>query len=122
MKSTGYIAIEAVLDACAHAADFRTPPPPSSPNAMAVDDKPPYTPGGPLSPSSLSKRQQTLGEGHMPTRDRSTPPLETLHPIKAVVDEMREQRMSMVANSAQYSFTYTAVLEGLANGMTLRQS
>ena len=48
---------------------------------------------------------------HMPTRARDTPPLESLDPIRGAVDELREQRMSMVANVSQYTFCYEAVLE-----------
>ena len=48
---------------------------------------------------------------HMPSRGRSTPPLERYDPIRGCLDEMREQRMGMVANMSQYSFCYEAILE-----------
>jgi hypothetical protein len=35
-------------------------------------------------------------------------------PVPAIVDLMREARMSMIANAAQYTFTYRAILEGIA--------
>jgi len=44
----------------------------------------------------------------------SNPLLEDSNPVLAVVDRMREARMSMVANAAQYTFTYRTILEALA--------
>ena len=48
----------------------------------------------------------------LPQHRRPTPPIEAPDPIKSGVDEMREQRMSMVANYSQYQFCYEAVLVG----------
>ena len=48
----------------------------------------------------------------LPQQQRTTPPIEAPDPIKSGVDEMREQRMSMVANFSQYQFCYEAVLVG----------
>lgn len=35
-------------------------------------------------------------------------------PILSLVDQMREQRMSSVANAGQYIFTYLALLAGIS--------
>lgn len=48
----------------------------------------------------------------LPQQQRATPAIEAPDPIKCTVDEMREQRMSMVANFSQYQFCYEAVLIG----------
>jgi protein tyrosine phosphatase len=40
-------------------------------------------------------------------------------PVPDIVDMLREARMSMIATSAQYTFTYRAILEGLANQQPL---
>jgi len=48
---------------------------------------------------------------HLPSTRRVTPPLDRFDLIKGVVDELRELRMSMVANPSQYCFCYEAVLE-----------
>jgi 3-dehydroquinate dehydratase len=41
---------------------------------------------------------------------RKTPPLNRIDPLFSIVNEMREQRMSMVANLGQYRFCHEAVL------------
>lgn len=44
---------------------------------------------------------------------QKTPPLQRTNPIFSAVNEMREQRMSMVANLAQYHFVHKALLHGV---------
>jgi len=61
---------------------------------------------------TLSLAQAANNMQHLPSC-RVTPPLERYDPIRGAVDEMREQRMSMVANLSQFSFCYEAVLEQL---------
>ena len=51
--------------------------------------------------------------GHLPSRERTTPPILTELPTQAIVQEMREQRMSMIANLGQYRFCHEAILQGL---------
>ena len=40
-------------------------------------------------------------------------PQDYADPIKSLVDQMREQRMSSVANPGQYVFTYLALMAGI---------
>lgn len=56
--------------------------------------------------------------GHSGFDDRPTPPLLRPGPVFAAVNEMREQRMSMVANLAQYQFIHTAVMHGLSRSLS----
>jgi hypothetical protein len=43
-------------------------------------------------------------------KSRTTPPLDRADPLFSIFNEMREQRMSMVANLSQYRFCHEAIL------------
>lgn len=44
-------------------------------------------------------------------------PQDITDPVKSLVDQMREQRMSSVANAGQYVFTYLALMAGIARDL-----
>jgi protein tyrosine phosphatase len=66
-------------------------------------------------PQHSSDAMEVDGEQTSPN-----PLLDGESPVLAIVDRMREARMSMVANAGQYKFTYRTILEGLAMAMTCR--
>lgn len=65
-----------------------------------------------------AKKQHTKVNSHMDVDSASPLPspvpqvLDQPDYLRKVVDEMREHRMSMVANYAQYQFCYQAILIG----------
>lgn len=53
-------------------------------------------------------------DNHSVLDTQETPPLQRANPIFSTVNEMREQRMSMVANLAQYHFVHKALMHGIS--------
>jgi len=107
-----YIVIDSVIDRLRK--DRRQPPVGRSPDVQPMElDSPTSTNLSPTLKRTLSLATSPNNMQHLPSRRRATPPLERYDPIRGAVDEMREQRMSMVANLSQYSFCYEAVLEQL---------
>lgn len=49
--------------------------------------------------------------------ERNLLPEDRDNPMQAVVEQMREQRMSSVANASQYVFTHLALLAGIVSDL-----
>jgi hypothetical protein len=76
------------------------------------------------SPSKTSATDNSAGDGDDSTsalveklKCRTLLPEDYTEPIKALVDQMREQRMSSVANAGQYAFTYLALMAGIRSDL-----
>lgn len=57
---------------------------------------------------------QTPGTRIKEIGSRQDPAISQPDPVFAITNEMREQRMSMVANIAQYRYCYRAIVSGAA--------
>ncbi|GAA5865235.1 hypothetical protein JCM8547_008325 [Rhodosporidiobolus lusitaniae] len=79
------------------------------PGAAAPSSHPPAADSSPSSSSSES--------AHLPLPSLDVPALEQTEPVFAGVNEMREQRMSMVANYRQYVCVLECVIEGAVREM-----
>lgn len=76
------------------------------------------------SPKRTNATEKTASEGDHSTsalveklKCRTLLPEDHSEPIKALVDQMREQRMSSVANAGQYAFTYLALMAGIRSDL-----
>ena len=69
---------------------------------------------------ALAKQPAPSPNMHPMDLDSTAPndvPLERENPILEALEEMREQRMSMIANRSQYEFCYDAVLHGIVRDL-----
>ncbi|GAA95835.1 hypothetical protein E5Q_02492 [Mixia osmundae IAM 14324] len=113
-----YIVVDALLDLMRRERQGSNPM--LSPSKMDID-----LPQMGTGQSQLMARRasQRSSQGFVPavaalsldSPSRQTPPLCRSDPIRAAVDELRLQRMSMIANSGQFVFAYLSVLEGLVS-------
>lgn len=84
---------------------------------MTLNSDPSSRRGTSTSESAASDAESSTSALVEKLKCRTLLPEDHSEPIKALVDQMREQRMSSVANAGQYAFTYLALMAGIRSDL-----